>query len=136
MMISQDLGARPAAGFGSGTARLESVSASHWLASVMRQLAAVLLLVVAGGVARGANLEPVTVEARREGDAVIVEAHALLHVDLETAWNVLTDYDRYAEFIPDLKSSRTVSRSDANRYRGAERSSRVFSVPFSDGSDA
>jgi len=77
----------------------------------MWQFAAVLLLAIAG-LANGANLEPVTVDARREGDAVIVEARALLHVDLETAWNVLTDYDRYAEFIPDLKSSRTVSRSD------------------------
>jgi ribosome-associated toxin RatA of RatAB toxin-antitoxin module len=74
------------------------------------QLASILLAVFVGTVS-GASPEPVTVEARRECDAVIVEAHALLHADLEIAWDVLTDYDRYAEFIPDLKSSRVVARS-------------------------
>jgi ribosome-associated toxin RatA of RatAB toxin-antitoxin module len=72
-------------------------------------LLAILLLV--GGTVNGATPEPITVEARREGDAVIVEARALLHADLEIAWDVLTDYDRYAEFIPDLKSSRVLARS-------------------------
>jgi len=111
MMISQDPGARPAARFGPRTATRAS-SAGHRPGLLRWQFAAALLLVVAG-LAKGANpSEPVTVDARREGDAVIVEARALLHADLETAWNVLTDYDRYAEFIPDLKSSRTVSRSD------------------------
>ncbi len=82
----------------------------RWSILLVWQLAAILLAVVAGTVS-GANPEPITVEARREGDAVIVEAHALLHADLEIAWEVLTDYDRYAEFIPDLKSSRVVARS-------------------------
>jgi hypothetical protein len=51
-----------------------------------------------------------TVEARRDGDAVLVEAVAQVAGDLDTAWEVLTGYDRYAEFIPDLKSSRIVAR--------------------------
>jgi ribosome-associated toxin RatA of RatAB toxin-antitoxin module len=53
----------------------------------------------------------VTVEAHREGDAVLVEAVARVDGDLDTAWEVLTGYDRYAEFIPDLKSSRVVARA-------------------------
>jgi len=53
----------------------------------------------------------VTVEARREGDAVVVEARARLNCDVQLAWDVLTAYDRYPEFIPDLKSSRVLTRS-------------------------
>ena len=53
----------------------------------------------------------VAVEARRDGDAVIVEARARLDCDLQLAWDVLTAYDRYPDFIPDLKSSRVLSRS-------------------------
>ena len=91
----------------------QQAGAARGFALLGRRFAAVLVLAVAAGVARGATPEPITVEARREGDAVIVDAHALLHADLETAWDVLTDYDRYAEFIPDLKSSRIVARSGA-----------------------
>ena len=99
-----------AAAFGLRTLAREA-GASHWFALVERHVVVILLLTLVAGAAGGASPEPITVEARREGDAVIVEAHARLHTDLETAWDVLTDYDRYAEFIPDLKSSRTVARS-------------------------
>jgi len=109
MTIRQDPRAGPAAAFGSHAMARES-PASHSPGLVVWEFA-VLLLAVVAGMANGANPEPITVDARREGDAVIVEAHALLHVALETAWDVLTDYDRYAEFIPDLKSSRIVARS-------------------------
>jgi carbon monoxide dehydrogenase subunit G len=34
----------------------------------------------------------------------------VLNADVATAWRVLTDYDRYAEFIPDLRVSRVVAR--------------------------
>jgi len=52
----------------------------------------------------------VRVTARREGDVVLVEAQAEPRADLHLAWGVLTDYDRYAEFIPDLQSSRVLVR--------------------------
>jgi ribosome-associated toxin RatA of RatAB toxin-antitoxin module len=52
-----------------------------------------------------------SVRAWRDHDAIIVQAHAELHAPLQTAWRVLTDYGRYAAFIPDLKSSRVLSRS-------------------------
>jgi len=88
-------------------------AARQWSGLLRWRLAAILLLMVVG-TASGASADRVTVEARREGDAVIVEARASLHADLETAWDVLTDYDRYAEFIPDLKSSRILARSGSS----------------------
>ena len=111
MMIRQGLCTVGAAALDSRTTAREA-GASHWC-GLLRQFAAVLLLTLVAGAANSASSEPINVEARREGDAVIVEAHALLHADLEIAWSVLTDYDRYAEFIPDLESSRIVARSGA-----------------------
>src|SRR5262245_2687614 len=52
-----------------------------------------------------------SVRAWREDDAVIVQAQAELKASLPTAWRVLTDYEHYAEFIPDLKSSRVLARA-------------------------
>ncbi len=54
--------------------------------------------------------DPVRVSARWDGDAVIVEAQARLRAPLHLIWEVLTAYDRYAEFVPDLQSSRVLSR--------------------------
>jgi ribosome-associated toxin RatA of RatAB toxin-antitoxin module len=54
--------------------------------------------------------DPVRVTARWDGDAVIVEAQARLRAPLHLIWEVLTGYDRYAEFVPDLQSSRVLSR--------------------------
>ncbi len=109
MMMTQGLRILRAAAQRSRTA-VRSAATRHWSIVPMRQVAAILLAVAAGAVS-GASPEPITVEARRDGDAVIVDAHALLHADLEIAWDVLTDYGRYAEFIPDLTSSRIVARS-------------------------
>ena len=52
-----------------------------------------------------------SVRAWRDDDAVIVQAQAELAAPLPTAWRVLTDYGHYAEFIPDLKSSRVLARA-------------------------
>jgi hypothetical protein len=45
-------------------------------------------------------------------DAATTEiyASAVLNADVATAWRVLTDYNRYTEFIPDLRVSRVVAR--------------------------
>jgi hypothetical protein len=52
----------------------------------------------------------IAVESARDGDAVKIHATAVLNADVATTWRVLTDYDRYAEFIPDLRVSRVVAR--------------------------
>jgi ribosome-associated toxin RatA of RatAB toxin-antitoxin module len=72
---------------------------------------AALVLSVAATPAAGAAT--ITVDAERRGDTIDIHATAVLNADAATAWDVLTDYDRYAEFIPDLRSSRIVSRVGA-----------------------
>jgi ribosome-associated toxin RatA of RatAB toxin-antitoxin module len=53
----------------------------------------------------------VSVEATRDGEAVEVEAVADLAAGLARAWQVLTDYNRFSEFVPNLHASRVVSRA-------------------------
>ena len=40
-----------------------------------------------------------------------VKASGFVHATPQEAWNVLTDYDRLGEFVPDLLSSRLVTRN-------------------------
>jgi ribosome-associated toxin RatA of RatAB toxin-antitoxin module len=70
------------------------------------------LLVLALALAETAHAAPgeIVVEAARDGDAYVISARSDLVADAAVAWRVLTDYDRYATFVPDLYSSRTVSR--------------------------
>ena len=50
------------------------------------------------------------VQATRDGDSFEVSARAELDASLDIAWEVLTDYDRFSEFIPGMHSSKLVSR--------------------------
>ncbi len=45
--------------------------------------------------------------------ALRVVASASLRADLQTSWDTLVDYDRLPEFVPDLRSSRTLQRDGA-----------------------
>ena len=74
-----------------------------------RLLSMLLLVLSSPGFAAGP--EQTKVEARRDGDAVLIEAVARMVADRATAWEVLTGYDRYAEFIPDLTMSRIRART-------------------------
>ncbi len=56
--------------------------------------------------------EILQVDVRRDGESVLVDAHADLPVSPRIAWDVLTDFDHYAQFIPDLVASQVVARSD------------------------
>lgn len=75
-------------------------------------LAIACALVVA--TAQSAAGATVALRAERIGDAIDIHASALLDADGATAWRVLTDYNRYPEFIPDLRSSHVVARRAAN----------------------
>jgi len=66
-----------------------------------------LLLLI---VAVSAPAADIVVRASRSGDVLQVEASAELEGSLENAWQVLTDYGRLAEFVPDLQVSRVISR--------------------------
>jgi polyketide cyclase/dehydrase/lipid transport protein len=54
--------------------------------------------------------QEVTVRASREGDAVVLEAQGHVKAEARLAWEVVTGYDHYAEFVPDLDSSRILMR--------------------------
>jgi carbon monoxide dehydrogenase subunit G len=45
------------------------------------------------------------------GGEIDIAGSALLNADAETAWRVLTDYERYVDFIPGLQQSRVGARN-------------------------
>lgn len=59
-----------------------------------------------------ASAQNVQVTVTRDGDWVAVLASAEVPVDAQIVWEVLTDYDHYSEFIPDMSGSRIASRGD------------------------
>lgn len=69
------------------------------------------LLALAAPVAAQTNAgERARVEARRDGEAIVLSSRVRLHATREQAWAVLTDYERYPDFVPDLKLSRILAR--------------------------
>lgn len=69
-------------------------------------------LVFALGIALSATAVAATVMVnvdRRDG-VIVIEADAVMDSDPATAWRVLTDYERYVDFMPDVKSSRVIAR--------------------------
>jgi ribosome-associated toxin RatA of RatAB toxin-antitoxin module len=72
-----------------------------------------LWLLLLGLPALGQGAE-IAVQVARHGDSFEVEATAEIDAGVAEAWNVLTDYDRLAEFIPGMLESRVVSRDGSN----------------------
>jgi len=52
----------------------------------------------------------VAVQVTRYGDALAIEASADFEGTIAQTWQVLTDYDRMHEFIPNLQVSRVIER--------------------------
>lgn len=73
-------------------------------------LATALALAAAWSASCAAEVQDVQIRTARDGDFVTVSAYAVMKVDPNVAWAVLSDYDHLARFIPDMKSSRVVSR--------------------------
>ena len=73
-------------------------------------------LALAPGLVRAAAAEAIETRIERQGEYITVNASALMQVDARIAWEVLSDYDHLAQFIPDMKISRVLSR-DGNRVR-------------------
>jgi hypothetical protein len=59
--------------------------------------------------AAGSALAETLISVEREGEAIKVTATTSVAVGRHLAWNVLTDYDHLADFVPDMRSSRVVS---------------------------
>lgn len=68
------------------------------------------LVVVSLSVSLYAAAAEVTVQATRDGDVLLIEAAADFEGTLAQTWQVVTDYDRLHEFIPNLKVSRVIGR--------------------------
>jgi len=60
--------------------------------------------------------QSISIHTVRDGEFVTVSASVVMRVDLHVAWAVLSDYDQLARFIPDMKSSRVISR-EGNKLR-------------------
>jgi carbon monoxide dehydrogenase subunit G len=81
--------------------------------TVRRHGAGFLIIACAAALlpAQPAAAQDVSVVTLREGEFVTVSATAGMQVDPRIAWEVLSDYDHLAEFIPDMLSSRVVRRN-------------------------
>ena len=82
--------------------------------------------------AASAAAEEVTVDATRRDDGLEVTCRAILEAPVELIWQTLTDYNRLAEFIPGMRSSRVLERRGATVVveQAGEASFLFFSVPI------
>ena len=76
-------------------------------------LVAAFMFALAVLVPRPVASATITINAERDGDSIDIRASAVLNADAATAWQVLTDYGRYPDFVPDLRLSRVVARHGA-----------------------
>jgi carbon monoxide dehydrogenase subunit G len=97
-----------ASGLRSGAAMLHPDGMSF--SCLARPGATMLFLACALCVPLAAPAQQISIETSGQGDLVTVTASAEMQVDSRTAWNVISDYDHLAEFIPDMRSSRVVLR--------------------------
>ena len=91
-----------------------------------------LLLVCLTGFAAAAQGSEVTVHVTRSGEMFHIEASAEFEGTVARTWQVLTDYGRLAEFVPDMQSSRVLSRDGHRAVVEQKGEARVlfFSFPI------
>jgi len=75
--------------------------------------ACVLLVGLAATRAVGGRAAPIDVQVREGPDRIVVTAAATIDADVATTWEVLTDYARYPDFVPGIRSARVVRREGA-----------------------
>jgi carbon monoxide dehydrogenase subunit G len=63
--------------------------------------------------AAAASSSPNEVHVERHGSQFLVHARSEVDADTTTIWTTLSDYDHLAQFIPNMSSSRTISRNGA-----------------------
>ena len=98
----------------------------------MSPVASRLLLVCVTGFAGAAPGAEVAVHVTRNGDSFSVEASAEFEGTVTRTWQVLTDYGRLAQFVPDLQVSRVLSRQGNRAVVEQKGEARVlfFSYPI------
>lgn len=75
----------------------------------VRPIACLFLLALVAVLAPAQAAE-VAVHVTRSGNTLQVDASAEFDGTIARTWQVLTDYNRFAEFIPDVRASRVMSR--------------------------
>lgn len=81
-----------------------------WLRARNPGIWAVLAALTSFAVPLPANAQDITTDVTTQGEFIVVRATVDLPASRATTWSVLTDYDRLAQFIPDMEYSRVVSR--------------------------
>jgi ribosome-associated toxin RatA of RatAB toxin-antitoxin module len=102
-------------------------------AALSRKLACRLAL-AAFALAAGAHAESAlrSIDVKRTGDAYVIDAVIFAPVPPPLAWEVLTDFEHFARFAPNMRSSRVLKREGDRatiEQRGAARFG-VASLPY------
>lgn len=108
------------------------MSLSLKLRPTIRALSLTLLLATSGGGHATQADEEIPVKVSRHDDIVTVHAQFSVPVSARQAYAVLTDYDRMAQFLPDLDESRILARTRDSltvRQAGKVRFG-WFNIPF------
>lgn len=93
-------------------------AAGRSLAAGLRVAACALLAATA------ASAQDARIDVRRDGPTFYVLASADIAADPRVVWDTLTDYERLAEFLPDVERSRVLARDGPRltvEHRGAFR---------------
>jgi ribosome-associated toxin RatA of RatAB toxin-antitoxin module len=61
-----------------------------------------------------ASVAAATISVSKHNDTYTVNANAEVHAAPEIVWEVLTDFEHFAQFVPDMRLSRVVSGSGNN----------------------
>ena len=88
-------------------AAVTAIAAARTIATWMTIATAMAIAIALGDPAAAAE---VSVDIRPDDHAIVIEASAIVDADIASAWHVLTDYARYPDFVPGLRSSRVVAR--------------------------
>ena len=81
------------------------------LSTVAMRLGSACSIVAAMAAVPPLDAATISVDVVRSVETIDVRASTTVHGDIATAWDVLTDYERFTEFIPDLLRSHVVARS-------------------------
>lgn len=77
-----------------------------------------------------AQAAEISVHVTRSGEAFQVDASAEFEGTVARTWRVLTDYGRIAEYVPDVRTSRIVSRDGNNAVVEQKGQTRVLFFSF------
>lgn len=75
-----------------------------------------------------AQEKSIAIEVRMQGDLIVVDVRLAVPVTPSEAWEVLTDYDRMADFLPNLEFSKKIDGAH-DKFQVAQKG-KAFFGPF------